>query len=67
MNCAPTLGAIVRGFKSVVARRVHAAGFTDFGWQRNYYEHVIRTPREKAFWRRFGDRRRSSKRDGSAE
>ncbi len=94
MNCAPTLGAIVRGLKSVVARKTHAAGFTDLGWQRNYHEQVIRTSqaletirqyiadnperwdsdrenpdavadvREQAFWRRFGDRRRRSSKEG---
>jgi hypothetical protein len=32
-----TLGAIVRGFKSIVSKQ---AGFSV--WQRNYHEHIIR-------------------------
>ncbi|ATA73889.1 MULTISPECIES: transposase [Capnocytophaga] len=32
-----TLGAIVRGYKSVVSKKI---GFSV--WQRNYYEHIIR-------------------------
>jgi putative transposase len=43
VNRAPTLGAIVGGLKGAVSREAHARGFTDFAWQRNYYEHVIRT------------------------
>ncbi|MFT4073246.1 MAG: transposase [Dysgonamonadaceae bacterium] len=37
-----TVGAIVRGFKSSVAKHLHATGFTDRLWQRNYHEHIIR-------------------------
>jgi REP element-mobilizing transposase RayT len=33
-----TVGAIVRGFKGAVSRQL---GYTV--WQRNYYEHIIRT------------------------
>ncbi len=43
---APTLGEILRAFKAAsarVIRRDHDAGFA---WQRNYYEHVIRSERE---------------------
>ncbi len=32
-----TVGAIVRGFKSMVTKRI---GFSP--WQRNYYEHIVR-------------------------
>jgi REP element-mobilizing transposase RayT len=43
-----SLGAIVRSFKAVAARRVNeirrTPGWTI--WQRNYYEHIIRTPAE---------------------
>jgi len=39
-----TIGAIVRGYKSVVTRKISlmSASLTTV-WQRNYYEHIIRT------------------------
>jgi len=39
-----SIGAIVRSFKSAVAKIVNAQQLTDGRplWQRNYYEHVIR-------------------------
>ncbi len=42
MNCAPTLGEIIRTFKALSTRYIHAAGMSDFAWQRSYYEHIIR-------------------------
>jgi REP element-mobilizing transposase RayT len=36
------LGSIIRGFKSAATKRIHAAGFMEFGWQSRFYEHVIR-------------------------
>lgn len=58
MNHAPTkrrvlangqspvaLGEIVRTFKAVATRSIRRAGFEDFSWQRNYYEHIIRSDR----------------------
>ncbi len=42
MNCAPTLGLILRTFKALATRYLHAAGASDFSWQRNYYEHITR-------------------------
>ena len=43
-----TVGAIVRGFKSAVTKRIKIIlGTRDiFIWQRNYYEHVIRNEDE---------------------
>ena len=52
-RCAPTrptnvipgsLGAIVRGFKSIVTKRINRRRNTPGApvWQRNYYEHIIR-------------------------
>ena len=35
-----TIGAIVRGYKSAVTKRIN---FSKSIWQRNYYEHIIRT------------------------
>ena len=41
-----SLGAIVQNFKAVSSRRINqlssAASAGRFGWQRGYYEHVIR-------------------------
>jgi putative transposase len=37
-----TLGAIVRGFKSASAKKIHLAGFHDFGWQAGFYDHIVR-------------------------
>lgn len=42
MNRAPTLGEIVRTYKAVSARLIRQSTNSGFGWQRNYYEHVIR-------------------------
>lgn len=42
INHAPTLGEIIRAFKAVTARQIRITGFSEFGWQRNYYEHIIR-------------------------
>ena len=36
------LGSIVRGFKSSSTKQIHLEGFLSFGWQPNYYEHIIR-------------------------
>lgn len=43
-----TVGAIIRGFKSAVTKRIKVIlGTRDiFIWQRNYYEHVIRNEDE---------------------
>jgi hypothetical protein len=42
MNRAPTLGEIIRSFKAVSTREIRGNYYSRFGWQRNYYEHVIR-------------------------
>ncbi|MBN1666761.1 MAG: hypothetical protein JW862_06720 [Anaerolineales bacterium] len=39
---AGSLSTIIRSYKSAVTRQVRLAGYTDFAWQRNYYEHIIR-------------------------
>lgn len=43
---APTLGEVVRVFKAVSTRWIREVGDPEFGWQRNYYELVIRNERE---------------------
>jgi putative transposase len=42
MNRAPTLGEIVRTYKAVSTHLIRRTMKSDFAWQRNYYEHVIR-------------------------
>jgi putative transposase len=44
MQSAPTLGDIVKGYKSAVTRRINELRDTPGGvvWLRNYYEHIIR-------------------------
>ena len=37
-----TLAVIVRTYKAAVTSTCRRAGHAEFGWQRNYYEHVIR-------------------------
>jgi putative transposase len=41
-----TVGKIVRYFKAKTAKIVHDRFFPSFQWQRNYYEHTVRSPRE---------------------
>lgn len=45
-NPAQTLGKIIRRFKAKASYIIHEAGFVDFGWQRNYYDHIIRNDKE---------------------
>ena len=37
-----SLGAIIGQFKSVCTKRIRGCGFSRFGWQKNFYEHIIR-------------------------
>jgi len=41
----PTLGQVVRTFKAVITRRIRLGGETGFGWQRNYFERIVRNDR----------------------
>jgi hypothetical protein len=43
MNRAPTLGEIVRAYKAVSTRLIRQTANADFAWQRNYYEHIVRS------------------------
>jgi len=38
----PSLGEIIRTFKAASTRLIRGAGFEGFGWQRSFYEHVVR-------------------------
>ena len=37
-----TLGAIIRTFKGASTFQIRADGEGNFGWQRNYHEHIVR-------------------------
>jgi len=45
-NSKQTIGKIIRYFKAKTARIIHDKFFPSFRWQRNYYEHVVCSPRE---------------------
>jgi putative transposase len=42
MSRAPALGEVVRTYKAVSTRMIRKISNTNFAWQRNYFEHVIR-------------------------
>ncbi|MFI3217530.1 MAG: transposase [Methylococcales bacterium] len=44
VQCAPTVGDIVRGYKSSVTKQIRQLheNFNLLVWQRNYHEHIIR-------------------------
>ena len=54
-SSAPTLGAILRAFKSLSAIAINKRWVKSGKavWQRNYYEHVIRDGREMGIIRRY--------------
>ena len=52
-NAAPTLGEILRAFKAASARVVRRDCDPGFGWQRNYFERVIRDDRELRVFRDY--------------
>jgi len=60
MNHAPTLGEIIRTFKAMSTRLIRKTDQgtinrapTEFGWQRNYYEHIIRNEDELSRIRQY--------------
>jgi len=40
-----SLGSIIGQFKSACTKRIWAAGYRHFRWQRNYHDHIIRNER----------------------
>jgi len=42
INQTPTLGHVIRHFKSKSSYEIHQNGLNQIIWQRNYYEHIIR-------------------------
>jgi REP element-mobilizing transposase RayT len=45
-NSKRTVGKIIRYFKAKTAKIVHDKFFPSFQWQRNYYDHTVRSARE---------------------
>ena len=45
-NRSQSLKEIVRTFKGAVTYYMHTKGTLEFGWQHNYYEHIIRNTKE---------------------
>lgn len=40
---APALGEIIRAYKAISTRKIRPTVKADFRWQRNYYEHIVRS------------------------
>jgi putative transposase len=40
-----SIGKIIRRFKGKICKLIHEIGLSDFKWQRNYYDHIIRSER----------------------
>ncbi|MEL7531118.1 MAG: transposase, partial [Bacteroidota bacterium] len=36
------LGSIIRGFKASCTKQIRNLGASDFRWQKNYYDHIVR-------------------------
>ena len=45
-NPKRTLGKIIRHYKARTTTMIRRAGFPLFQWQRNYYDHIIRTEKD---------------------
>jgi len=43
INRALALGEIIRAFKALAKRRLRQSGLSEFAWQCNGYEHIIRS------------------------
>ena len=41
-----SLGSIIRSYKAAVTRECRKYGHYDFGWQRNFYDRIIRSDKE---------------------
>jgi REP element-mobilizing transposase RayT len=52
-NSKRTVGKIIRYFKAKTAKIVHDKFFPSFQWQRNYYEHTVRSARELSSIREY--------------
>lgn len=52
-DASPTLGRVIAGFKSAVARRAKREQLVEHVWRRNYFERVIRNERELLAIRKY--------------
>jgi putative transposase len=50
---APTLGTVIRHWKAASCRLVRSTPDPSFGWQRNYYERILRNDDELARVRHY--------------
>jgi len=41
-----SLGSIIRSYKAAISRECRKQKYSDFSWQRNYYEHIIRNDKD---------------------
>ncbi|MFI5252017.1 MAG: hypothetical protein ACHQQQ_06235 [Bacteroidota bacterium] len=48
-----TLGIIIRTFEAAVTTWCRNNGHEDFAWQRNYYEHIIRSEKDLSVIRNY--------------
>jgi putative transposase len=48
-----TLSVIIRTYKAAVTTHCRRAGRSDFAWQRNYHEHIIRGEKELSRVRQY--------------
>ncbi len=53
INCAPTVGRVIRYFKAKTAYSIHQLDPSISVWQRNYYDRIIRTNRELEHVRQY--------------
>ncbi len=52
-NRSQSLKEIMRAYKSRVSHDIHTSNTPDFGWHREYYDHIIRNTRELEFIRAY--------------
>jgi REP element-mobilizing transposase RayT len=50
---AHSLGAIIGQYKSMCTKRIRQNARPDFGWQRRYYDRIVRNRRELVYVRRY--------------
>ena len=48
-----SLGKVVRAFKARTARLIRTSTNPEFGWQRSYYDHIVRTAADLDRIRRY--------------
>lgn len=52
-NPKQTLGKIIRHFKAKATKKIHDAGYTGFGWQGRFYDHIVRDEQDLERLREF--------------